>query len=741
MDLITLIALIAGIAGILSLLYIAFIGQKSIPEWWRERRGKRATSELLLKPPALKHNLPQPDEFIGREKEKEKVQEALASRAHLVTIDGIAGIGKTALALEVAHELLEESKGAKEIEEATCVLPFDAFIWTTAKDRALDLSDIIDTIARTLDYPGITQSPPERKQPSVIKLLQTYKCLLIIDSLDTITDDAVADFLINLPEPTKALITNRYKLPKKLLEKAWRVSLGKMNRGEALALVLSEGKRLGLRAIEQAKEESLVSLCEEVDGAPLAIKWAVGQLTQPDQSLNAVLESLQRAKADVFEELFARSWSLLSELGQRLLMVMSIFAPSASKAAIEAVSDVHGDAFIQALRQVTNMRLVEMSPELEEAKRRYSIHPLLRNFSRQQLSQQSPNIADEFAQRFVTYLSDCSVPFLLLQKQAGDQQWEVRAENKSARMNWAEVELDNIRAAMDWCHSRNEWKVLIRLVKALSYFYATYGYWNERIRRGHQAAEAARILGDEKTEAWMYVNELGYIMIQQAQYEEAEKLILKGQQILEEQEKTLQAQGKLEQDTRDQEGIQFTMGLAMRYLGILYTKQSKYELAEQSFERAIEIFARLGRKTQIANQKTEMGDLAFRQKNYELAKRYYQESLLYHDSQKDRKHWVYSWMARSYEGLGDIAYQKGIYAEARESYTKGLECASRASSQDGIAYAKYRLAGISEHEQKHDLALKLAEESLHILSRVGRAEYVADIESMIERLRSLADQS
>jgi septal ring factor EnvC (AmiA/AmiB activator) len=62
--------------------------------------------------PKVYHNLPQPDygRFVGREAELTKVERILQPYPHsqhsVVTIDGIGGIGKSALALEIAHRYL-----------------------------------------------------------------------------------------------------------------------------------------------------------------------------------------------------------------------------------------------------------------------------------------------------------------------------------------------------------------------------------------------------------------------------------------------------------------------------------------------------------------------------------------------------------------------------------------------------------------------------------------------------------
>ncbi|MCB8969085.1 MAG: hypothetical protein H6660_19575, partial [Ardenticatenaceae bacterium] len=74
-----------------------------------------------LPPPKIYHNLPQSDcsKFVGREEELGQIFKLLQpypqSRHHLIVIDGIGGIGKSTLALEVAHRCLHASLEAGQV--------------------------------------------------------------------------------------------------------------------------------------------------------------------------------------------------------------------------------------------------------------------------------------------------------------------------------------------------------------------------------------------------------------------------------------------------------------------------------------------------------------------------------------------------------------------------------------------------------------------------------------------------
>ncbi|MDZ7290964.1 MAG: hypothetical protein ONB44_12305 [candidate division KSB1 bacterium] len=99
MDAIGILTIAAAAAGILGFVYFLIFGQKSIPEWLRERKAAtRAIKDQtqlasLISTPirVVFHNLPHRGDFIGREKEKKQVHDALKSRSFIITIDGIGG--------------------------------------------------------------------------------------------------------------------------------------------------------------------------------------------------------------------------------------------------------------------------------------------------------------------------------------------------------------------------------------------------------------------------------------------------------------------------------------------------------------------------------------------------------------------------------------------------------------------------------------------------------------------------
>ncbi len=70
---------------------------------------------------------------------------------------------------------------------------FDAVVWVSDKDQpgTTNLSVVLDAVARTLDYPGLTRYAHNEKRYEVEQLLRRQHVLLVIDNFETVTDGAL----------------------------------------------------------------------------------------------------------------------------------------------------------------------------------------------------------------------------------------------------------------------------------------------------------------------------------------------------------------------------------------------------------------------------------------------------------------------------------------------------------------------------------------------------------------------
>jgi hypothetical protein len=189
--------------------------QRLLLDYGEKIKGEPIAPDLVqVYAPTIPDNLPRRAPFFGRDKEMAIVMRALSpeDRTWGVLVDGIGGIGKTALAVEAAYHCKEKGM-------------FDAFIFVSAKQKALAPSGIrkMKPVARTLDeflnetvrvlgQPGIAKLRDDEKRRPLLDTLRETRALLIYDNLETLTkeeQEALADFLREIPQGCKAAITSR----------------------------------------------------------------------------------------------------------------------------------------------------------------------------------------------------------------------------------------------------------------------------------------------------------------------------------------------------------------------------------------------------------------------------------------------------------------------------------------------------------------------------------------------------
>jgi hypothetical protein len=311
--------------------------------------------------PKIYHNLPQPDygRFVGREQELTRIYELLSptNRHFLVTIDGIGGIGKSALALEVAHRYLRDTTTLPEPER------FDAIIWTSAKRTTLTakgivqrrqasrtLDDIYTTISITLEREDITRARLEEQPELVRRALTQQRTLLIVDNLETVDDEAVLTFLRELPAPTKAIVTTRHRI-----DAAHPVRLVGMPWDDAEVLIAQECDKKGMILAD----EQVRKLYNRTGGVPLALVWIIAQMGL-GYSVEAMLHRLSQRSEDISRFCFEGAIERIRNTdAYKLLMALCLFATDASHEAVGYVSGLGEDALNEGLVMLKQMSLVD----------------------------------------------------------------------------------------------------------------------------------------------------------------------------------------------------------------------------------------------------------------------------------------------------------------------------------------------------------------------------------------------
>lgn len=257
----------------------------------------------LVPPKRLRHNLPAASctSFIGRQEEITRLLELLSPRhaAHLISVDGIGGVGKTTLVLEAAYRCLYASYN----NEAFLGVPtFDVIIFTSAKQHYLmpfgllpclaprqTLDDIFRQISRMLDELDITGASFEEQLDLIKDALSCQRTLLIVDNLETMENQqAVLGFLHELPPTVKAVITTREQIV------FVPVRLTSMPEEDGLCLIQHEAQEKGV----SLRHKDSQALYKVTGGIPVAISYVIGQLAN-GYPIKEVLQGVSQSTGDV----------------------------------------------------------------------------------------------------------------------------------------------------------------------------------------------------------------------------------------------------------------------------------------------------------------------------------------------------------------------------------------------------------------------------------------------------------
>ncbi len=300
----------------------------------------------------------------------------------LISIEGLGGLGKTAL----AHRLATWAAGSSQ---------FADIAWETAQQQqfavwsgmvelpaavpALTYEALLDSIAVQLGYVELRRLPLQQKETHLRTILKGEPHLIVVDNLETAADhDALLPHLWQLANPTRFLITSRHSLSHHPHVRC--LTLNQLSEADSLALIRHEGEERGVSAIAEAEESALRRIYAVTGGNPLAIKLVVGQARSLplERALSRLGKARGQCVSDLYRFIYWRSWELLDDAARRVLLAMPALAASGGYwENLLAVSDLSEHDLERAVQDLVRMSLLDVSGTEEK---RYTIHRLTYTF-------------------------------------------------------------------------------------------------------------------------------------------------------------------------------------------------------------------------------------------------------------------------------------------------------------------------------------------------------------------------
>ncbi|MBW4499850.1 MAG: NACHT domain-containing protein [Scytonema hyalinum WJT4-NPBG1] len=318
---------------------------------------------------------PEVSAFYGRTEELSKLQQwIIKDRCRVVELQGMGGIGKTALAVRSVEQIKDE---------------FEYFIWRSLR-HAPSVSDTIASLLFFFHQEQDNQASLSR----LVDCLRKHRCLVVLDDLDVILDSAAEGYegyrelIKRLGEerdlPSCLVLTSQQK-PKEIVllegDKLPVRSLLLSGLGAAADKILSEANLI----YEPKQGQELIQMYR---GNPLALK--IVSKTIKDLFGGNVAEFLRYntiVLGDIFTEILDLQFQRLSELEQKVMYVLTICQqPIALEQLRENISStVSTSEIIEALDSLSRRSLIETTRE--QSKVLYTLQPVVMKYVRRAYSQ------------------------------------------------------------------------------------------------------------------------------------------------------------------------------------------------------------------------------------------------------------------------------------------------------------------------------------------------------------------
>ncbi len=666
-------------------------------------------------PPAGEYGLVGRDELL-RNLKKRLLREGPVT---LSALNGLPGVGKTALATALAHDEEVQAKFS------------DGILWVGLGNEpdVLGLLSRWGTLLNCVPTDHAQRSRPQAWAANIHAAIGQRRMLLVIDDAWAIAD-ALA-FKVGGSHCTH-LVTTRFPEIARRFAADGAVVVRELDETDGRLLLM----RLAPEVVNDEPKEAQ-ALVAAVGGLPLALTLlgnflrAQAHSGQP-RRLRTALERLRsidgRLRLAEPQALVGGHPSLsdgtplsllavigisdqqVSDEARAALRALSVFPPKPNTFSEESACVVSAMS-VETLDVLTDAGLLESSgPE------HYTLHQTIADYAHAHLT--DTTVAERLASYFVAYVKVHCNDYTTLERENG-----------------------NILAALEAAFERGMLAELVQGVHAFAPFLITRGLYAVAESQLQRSLEAACTLEDAsgQTTAWLH---LGKVAAQRGNYAQAQEYWQNGlclaqqsgqrsniAQILRELGELSWRQGQLQlahqflteaQDTLRQCGDQRGEADTLKSLGNLAAEQGQPEQAHQLYEAALAIFRRLGDQRGIAITLQNLGIQAREQGQLESARQLYHEALHILRHLGDQ-----SSTAAVLMNLGNLARQQGQPEQARQFLEEALAISLHIENRRVFAFTLFNLGILAGTQGQPEQAYRLYEEALPVLRELQDRRIIA----------------
>jgi tetratricopeptide (TPR) repeat protein/transcriptional regulator with XRE-family HTH domain len=544
--------------------------------------------------------------FVGRDAELYELSQILASHGapgvpQTIAIDGPPGAGKTALALRVAHAVVDHYSDGQLYVDLRGYSP-------DGRPRLVDevLEEFLTALGVQID---VIPAGLDARAKLYRSVLADRRVLVVLDNAAASHDLSP---LVPASSGCGVVVTSRKRITGIELRGDSRVTLGPMAEEESTTLLR---KVIGAERAA-AEPEAVRALADRCGHLPLALRIAAERVaTHPHHSVSLLVEELatENERLDglstddsiAVKTVFSWSYRDLSPDAARMFRLIGLHTGSHLRTgAAAALADQPMGQARRILDRLTAVHLLEGL-----GNDRYRMHDLLRVYAGEQAIEEEPEVERALALRRVVdwYLHNVYAANHALAPQRHDPVLDksefaidIADFDYDSALEWCEIEMSNIVMATRIAQEAGEHVACWKLPAGSFNYLHLRKRWSLWVASHEVGVEGAHSAKDPYGEAWV-LNNLAIAYRELRRVEEAKQTFEKALAI------------------RMEIGDKVGQGWTLTGVGFVGFDQTQFDVAAQHFAHALEIFREVGDRWGESIALANLGDAYRALREYDRA--------------------------------------------------------------------------------------------------------------------------